>query len=535
MNLTDLLRQRAADHPDLPALVDRHRGRDRCLTFGELAREVDRTASTLHARGLRPGDPLLVFHPVALELYLILLAAFQLGVVVVLADPSGGRPFLRHVCQRTRPRAFFGSRRAHLLRWLVPAIRRIPCHLHPSGWWPGSRPLRRTAPLDLLGRPPRADSGPATPALITFTSGSTGVPKAAVRSHGFLLAQHGKLAAALALAPGQRDLVTLPVFALANLASGVTSVLADCDLGRPASADPRRIAAQCARWQVTRTTAAPAFLEALLADGPPPHFQHVFTGGAPVFPDMLDRLAAACPGVTATAVYGSTEAEPIAELPTRELDPPTRAAITAGRGLPAGRPLLDLAILPDRFGSPIGPFTPAEFAACHLPPGATGEIVVAGPQVLGGYLDGIGDHETKFRVGSQTWHRTGDAGSLDATGRLWLAGRCAARICRPNQPTAYPLPIEAALRAAFHTLRTAALDHHGQLLLVTEGPPPPTLPATAHSLGADTLLTLPAIPRDRRHQSKIDYPALQSAVARATGIIPLAPASRRSLNLVAPD
>ena len=78
-------------------------------------------------------------------------------------------------------------------------------------------------------------------ALITFTSGSTGAAKAAVRTHGFLLAQHAVLARDLELQAGEVDLTTLPIFVLANLASGVCSVIPDVDMRAPADADPARL------------------------------------------------------------------------------------------------------------------------------------------------------------------------------------------------------------------------------------------------------------------------------------------------------
>ena len=61
-----------------------------------------------------------------------------------------------------------------------------------------------------------------------------------MRTHGFLLGQHQVLADDLGLHP-QLDLATLPIFVLANLASGVTSVIPDVDLRRPGAIDPSRL------------------------------------------------------------------------------------------------------------------------------------------------------------------------------------------------------------------------------------------------------------------------------------------------------
>lgn len=503
MNLVARLDEQARERPEQPALVD---ARDRSLSFGELAKQVAQVAAELSRRGLEAGDRVLVFHPVAIELYVFLLACFRAGVVAVLADPSAGRAFLAQVCRRSEPRAFFGSRRAHGLRWTMKAMRRIPRAMHPAGWCPGSLAVFRAPGC---GVAPAFDAGASHPALITFTSGSTGEPKGAVRTHEFLLAQHAALGRSLELVAGERDLVTLPVFALANLASGVTSVIADADLGRPGEVDGGRILAQCERWSVRRATAAPAFFEALLRAGSGlPPFDKVFTGGAPVFPDLIERLRAVRPGMEVTAVYGSTEAEPVAELPISGWTDEVREIIASGGGLPAGKPVLDVAILPDRFGEPLAAMEVGQFKSAALGPGQRGEIVVAGPQVLEGYLDGRGDQETKIRVGGRVWHRTGDAGWLDSGGRLWLAGRCAARM-----GTRYPLEIEAALRLRFPARRTAALEWQGELTLVVEGSVEPELESVARTLGCQRMIAVERLPMDRRHQSKIDYPRLRRLLA----------------------
>lgn len=506
MNLVDHLQQHAREIGDQVALVDRDGGGDREVCFRELARQVDEVSRFLRTQGFAAGDRVLVFHPVAIELYAFLLGCFQAGVVVVLADPSAGKKFLDGVCRRVRPKGFFGSRKAHLLRGMHAEFRKIPVMMHPCGWCLGSKSVWSSK--GGAGSSKRFELEHDHPALITFTSGSTGEPKGVMRSHGFLLDQHRALDAALELKVGERDLVTLPVFALANLASGVTSVIADGDLAKPGEIDGERVADQCVRWKVTRATAAPAFFEAMMKAGKLPGFEKVFTGGAPIFPDLVERLVRMCSGLKVTAVYGSSEAEPVAEFGSDGWTEEVLGVIRAGGGLPAGRPVCEVAILKDTFGEKVDG---ADFESLRLSPNERGEIVVSGPQVLKGYLDGKGDEETKIRVGDTVWHRSGDAGWVDDDGCLWLVGRCQAGIRRAST-TLYPLAIEAALRLSFPERKMAAIECGGELLLVMEGSIPELLVETAKPLGVERVLSVEKLPMDRRHQSKIDYPSLRRLV-----------------------
>lgn len=514
MNLVELLRDRAEQHPDRPAIIDVFRGSDRVVSFRGLWEQVSAGSAFLERLGLGRGKTVLAFHPVSIELYVFLLSAFHAGARVMLADPSAGRKFLSLCCQRRMPDGFFGSAKAQWLRWMVPELRSLKPAIRSGGWFPGSiawKPGRRGELCDVPDE---------EPALITFTSGSTGVPKAAVRTHGFLLAQHAALSKSLGFEEGEVDLITLPVFVLANLASGLTSVLAATDLAKPGSPHPA-VKAQCERHGVTRCAASPAFYESLLKSGLP-YFRKVYTGGAPVFPDLLRRLTEVLPEATIEAVYGSTEAEPIAHA---SLDEEAALLTKAGGGLLAGVPVeeIGLKILKDQWGAKVGPLPDGGVGDLEVEQGQAGEIVVSGDHVLRGYLDGVGDEETKIHEGGNVWHRTGDAGWIDAVGRVWLLGRCSEKLpfatapeSLPDDAFRYPFAIECALRESFPRIRMAALDWKGERTLVVgeivSGGEREAIEGKASSLSISKIIYLPSLPLDRRHQAKIDYPALRKVL-----------------------
>jgi acyl-CoA synthetase (AMP-forming)/AMP-acid ligase II len=419
------------------------------------------------------------------------------------------------------------SARAHLLRLLSPALRRIPLKISVGLPLPGTVSwgrVHRVPPYPLIHL-----CDPEAPALLTFTSGSTGQPKAAVRSHGFLLGQYRALQQSVDLKPGDVDVTTLPVFVLANLAAGVTSLIPDVDLRRPDAIRPARLVDQVRAHRPTRLVASPALLERL-ADYCErrgvllPSLHRVLTGGGPVFSRLLTKVNAIAPCAEIAAVYGSTEAEPIALLARSVLDATDRQAMDRGRGLPAGLPVpsIRLRILRDQWGEPVGPYTEAEFAAACLPPGEAGEIVVNGDHVLGGYLHGHGDNETKFAVGETRWHRTGDAGYLDERGRLWLLGRCAARI-DDARGRLYPLGVETIALRHPGVRRAACVGHQGRRLLILELWRGASAAGLSHVTEAftradiDEIRIWKRIPMDARHNAKVDYGTLAARLSGRSG------------------
>lgn len=519
MNIVEMLKERATSCPEAVAILETRNGSSRVLTFAGLERASAQAAALLRGAGLQPGDAVLVFHPMSAELYIALLAIFRLGLVAMFLDPSAGTEHIDRCCALYPPRGLIGSSKAHLLRFLSPALRHIPIKFAIGVPVPGAA---RWASSDSLA--PYEQIYPCaseTPALLTFTSGSTGQPKAAVRTHTFLLAQHRALEEALTLTAGETDLTTLPIFALANLASGVTSLIPDVDLRRPDAVDPARVVAQIEAHRATRIGASPAFLERLITycaqnGSTLSNLRNIFTGGAPVFPHFLHGLQRIAPRATITAVYGSTEAEPIAKIARWQIEQEDIAAMRNGRGLLAGLPVpsIRLQVVRDRWGTPIGPYTRTGFLADCLPPGEAGEIVVSGDHVLPSYLNKRGDDESKFSVDGTSWHRTGDAGYLDDKGRLWLLGRCGACI-EDIHGRLYPFAVECIANHQPGVRRAGLVSHRGRRVLavefddnVTDMDLTPLRDALAWAHIGEVHVHR-RIPVDRRHNAKIDYPALQ--------------------------
>jgi olefin beta-lactone synthetase len=511
VNIAALLAEQARERPDAAAIIER------CgtTTFAQLDLRARRAAAMLRHADIGPGDAVLIFQPMSAELYTALLAVFRLGATAMFLDPSAGRAHIEACCALQPPRALIASSRAHLLLLFSRSLRRIPRKFAIGCWVPGAtrwRKLERFASAEDV-----FSAQVETPALLTFTSGSTGQPKAAVRTHGFLIEQHRVLSRSIALEPGEVDLATLPIFTLANLATGVTSVIPDADLRRPGAIVPAPVLRQIREHRITRCAASPAFFERLLAgnDGTLERMRKVFTGGAPVFPSLLSALRNAAPQARVEAVFGSTEAEPIAHIEEREISESDRTAMLSGRGLLTGHPVpeIQLRILSDRWGQPLGSLTPEEFSRACLPPGEAGEIVVSGGHVLPGYLRGRGDEETKFRVDGTVWHRTGDAGWLDPMGRLWLLGRCSAKITSDGG-VLWPFAVECAAMNVVGVQRAALAEVRGRRLLVlqTSGDAATVCTNAREQLSwakFDEVRPVSRIPLDKRHNAKIDYPALR--------------------------
>ncbi|HYN21704.1 MAG TPA: AMP-binding protein, partial [Thermoanaerobaculia bacterium] len=338
MNVLSILAENARRWPERPALIT---GRGP-ITFARLRERIDRASAGLQQRGLQPGDRAIVMIPMSIDLYVALLALLDLGAVAVFVDPWIGWKQIAAFAAFAEPRAYLGIPRSHVLRLLSGRLRSIPITA-TTGKRLGRLPARSTlAELE----EPAGDSAvhgsqPDDPALITFTSGSSGEPKGANRTHRFLLAQHRALAAEFPGQDGDVDMAMFPVFALNNLAVGVPSVVPSMDFRRVEQVKGETILRQMRAHGVTTCTASPPFFDRLCSAmaGARPKLRRILTGGAPVSDAQLAAWRKALPETEILVAYGSTEAEPVAHLSADERLEARSDIRPKSPGYCAGRPI----------------------------------------------------------------------------------------------------------------------------------------------------------------------------------------------------
>ncbi len=281
------------------------------------------------------------------------------------------------------------------------------------------------------------------PAVIMYTSGTTGHPKGATHSHRNLLsvieyhrytdALAAELAAAFGLPPRtqpRRFLMSLPLFHIASLhnlalprmTSGDTIVI---DGGR---FDAERVIGLIARERITNWAIVPTMASRLvshpaLATADLSSLTALSINSAPSSPALKERVRAAIPSVQASVVdsYGLTEATTAATVAT-----------------PA-----ELAAYPETVGSPIPSVEVSirDAVGDSVPEGAEGEIWLRSQFTMLGYWDE--PEATAAVLRPDGWLRTGDLGRLH-DGRLYMASRRTDLILRGGE-NVYPAEIEAVL------------------------------------------------------------------------------------------
>ena len=495
VNIANLFLEAASEYPKNLAIVEKN-GK---IDFGSLKNEVLQTAAYFSAKGVQKGDRVLVFVPMSIDLYRIVLALFHIGAAAVFLDEWVSKERLLLCCKLADCKAFIGTPKARVYGFFAKEIRNIPIKLN----W--KKKIDRLSPGVLLE--------PDDTALITFTTGSTGIPKAADRSHAFLKSQFDILKVKLGTRPSDVDMPVLPIVLFVNLGVGSTSVIAEYNSRKPASFDASKVIHQIEKHQVNRITASPFVVkkiaESLLQDNKTlDKLRQVFTGGAPVFPSEAALYKNAYTSSEVKIIYGSTEAEPISGISVDEL---LENKELLESGLPVGRvhPETELAIIAIR-NTNIGTLELNEFDDIGLAENSIGEIVVAGEHVLKRYYNNPeAFNENKIVVEGKIWHRTGDSGFLN-NDQLFLTGRCK-QLIRKDDQIISPFIVENLLQEIDGITMGTVVSHLDKVVLVVESDRSiDVVKGMLSNLQYDELRVVSEIPRDPRHFSKIDYPKLVS-------------------------
>lgn len=464
-NVAHFLEERARMTPELPAVrAPQGRQADGAIryvsrSFAQLEAEASATAHLLVARGVRRGTRVLLMVKPGLDLIRIVFALFKIGAVPIVIDPGMGlRRFLRCV-RHSRPEVLVGI---PLAVWIARVFRRsfrgVAAKLPVAGGFE-----RQLAEFTAAGSFPVVDSAQDEQAAILFTSGSTGPAKGVCYQHGMFMAQVEAIRSQYGIEPGEVDLPMLPVFALFNPALGMCTIVPEMNPSRPATVDPEKIVRAIQQNQVTSSFGSPAlwtkiarYCEARQLTLP--SVRRILMAGAPVPPVLMAQMRAIIPNGEIHTPYGATEALPVSSISASQVLAETAERTRQGAGTCVGQPLPGVSV---RVIQPVeGPIQQlSQVVDCPL--SQVGEIIVKGPSVTQGY-DQLpqADAGSKIADGDSLWHRMGDLGRMDDSGRLWFCGRKVERVLSPQGPL-YTDCCEAIFNQHAQVFRSALIDLGG--------------------------------------------------------------------------
>lgn len=504
------------------------------IAYRDFHELVTRTAGGLRELGIEKGDCVIIFLPMSVQLYQSMLAVMQNGAIAVFLESWARRKHLGTSIEEVDPKAMISVDRAFELGLQVDEIAEIPLKISADGGGEDS-PLIPLA--DVQTHEPRQDLEPVTgdhTALITYSTGSSGRPKGANRTHRFLSGQHRALDQCIPYRDDDIDLPAFPVFSLNNLAAGVSTVIPAIDVGSPTPDDPIILATQMRSCRTTCATLSPSMLRGVAEycskeDIEMSGLRRVVTGGAPITNDDLRGFKAIAPEAEIWVLYGSTEVEPIAHIEADDLLDPTHPPTEDDFGVNVGHFAEELdykfiRIHPDNIELDDG-----TWEGWEVDDGEVGEIIVSGPHVCKSYYNNPkATRETKIiDDDGAVWHRTGDLGYLDDHGRVWLVGRVHNAIRRGDE-WVFPVQAEIALKGLSFTDRVAFLgipdDELGEKTYAAISLVDGADKADEHyreetrailetdEIPVDGVEVMDDIPMDPRHQSKVEYDKLREQI-----------------------
>ncbi|MFC5722985.1 (2,3-dihydroxybenzoyl)adenylate synthase [Streptomyces gamaensis] len=384
---------------------------DRTLTYAELDRAADRLAAGLHARGIAPGDRVVVQLPNISAFVTLSLALFRLGALPVYALPAHRGAEIVHLVETSGAVAYaipdeaagFDHRTLAAEVLERTAGTGTLAHVLVAG-----DPGPYTALADVDADPvPLPAPDPLEPALFLLSGGTTGRPKLIPRTHADYAYQLRQTARLCGVGPDSGYLCALPAahnFALAcpgvlgTLRVGGTVVLApspspeDCFplLARTGASVTSLVPPLVPLWlEITKSTSCDISSLRLLQ-----------VGGSRLGPEAAQQVAPVL-GCTLQQVYGMAEGL----LNYTRLDDPEEVVVHT-----QGRPL-----------SPGDELRVVDEDGVEVRPGGTGELLTRGPYTLRGYYRAPAHNRARFTADG--FFRTGDLVRLTASGNLAVVGR----------------------------------------------------------------------------------------------------------------
>ncbi|GAP38006.1 class I adenylate-forming enzyme family protein [Piscinibacter sakaiensis] len=415
--LSEPARGWAARCPDAPAVS----AEGRHWTYRRLAEAIDAAAAELQARGVGPGDRVMLIGENGLGLAAFILACGERDACAVLENarraPLEVDAIRRHCDPRCVIHLTEGSpdAAAHAQRHGAQAV---PHALLGDFAWAAGAPAGEPDPV-------RGDADDT--AVLIYTTGTTGTPKGVMLSHANLLYLSAQMVALRRVTPADRVYGVLPITHVMGLAGAFGGTLR---AGAHLRLVPRFSAAACATALredgITMLQGAPAMFAKLVdhaggAPLPAPALRFIAAGGAPIDATVKADTEALF-GLPLHNGYGLTEGS---GLCWTRLDEP-RADCSVGRALPG----VELA-LSDADGRPVAD-------------GGVGELWARGPNVMQGYYRDPSLTARVTRPGG--WFNTEDLARIDADGHVHIVGRTKDLIIAGGF-NVYPLEVENALNA----------------------------------------------------------------------------------------
>ncbi len=435
MNLTGLLRDRAAEHPDTTAFV--HEGER--ITLAEFDRRVDRVANALRDSGVRPGDRVAILDKNSLPYVELLFGAARAGAVQVPVNYRLAPDEVAYIVDDAKaPVLVAGAEFVPVLDAVAGRLRHTKRIIVAGGAdhayedyaaWTD----REATPVD----------EPGEVFVQLYSSGTTGLPKGVMLTHANFLALLPMVDDLWDLRPDSTLMVAMPMYHIAGCTLAVGAVFAGIPGVIMREPDPVGIARAIEAHRVTHVFLVPVILLMMqqlpqVRETDLSSLKLLIYGASPISDEVLAGAMRLLPGTDFMQVYGLTEtAGAITYLPPADHVPDGSRLRSAG----VANPSTELSIIDPATGE-------------DLPPGEVGEIVCRSPQNMLGYWSL--EQATKDTLLEGGRLRTGDVGHLDEDGYLFIHDRVKDMIISGGE-NIYPAEVENVLMSHPHVTDCAVI------------------------------------------------------------------------------